>query len=70
MADQMATIQFPADGKLMGNWKKGEKLAQNGKGFGWRDKPGPIGGACYNCHQIGPKELSFRHRRAQPCSVR
>ncbi|MEW6165222.1 MAG: sulfur oxidation c-type cytochrome SoxX [Pseudomonadota bacterium] len=59
-ADQMATVKLPADGKLMGDWKKGEKLAQSGKGFTWKDKPGlPVGGNCYNCHQISPKEASF-----------
>lgn len=59
-ADQLAGVIYPADGKLMGNWKKGEKLAQSGKGFTWKDKPGlPVGGNCYNCHQISPKEQAF-----------
>jgi L-cysteine S-thiosulfotransferase len=59
-ADQIATVKFPADGKLMGDWKEGEKIAQSGKGFTWTDKPGlPVGGNCYNCHEISPKELSF-----------
>ncbi len=59
-ADQMAAVKFPDDGKLMGDWKLGEKLAQDGKGFTWTDNPGlPVGGNCYNCHQIGPKEISF-----------
>ncbi len=59
-ADQMAGVKFPADGKLMGDWKEGEKLAQSGRGFTWTDDPGlPVGGNCYNCHQISPKELSF-----------
>jgi sulfur-oxidizing protein SoxX len=59
-ADQMASVKYPADGKLMGNWKNGEKLAQNGRGFTWNDKPGlPVGGNCYNCHQISPKEQAF-----------
>jgi sulfur-oxidizing protein SoxX len=59
-ADQMATVKYPADGQLMGDWKKGEALAQSGRGFTWRDKPGqPVGGNCYNCHQISPKEESF-----------
>jgi L-cysteine S-thiosulfotransferase len=58
--DQLATVKYPADGQLMGNWKEGEKLAQSGKGFTWTDKVGlPVGGNCYNCHQISPKELSF-----------
>ena len=44
----------------MGDWKEGEKIAQSGRGFTWTDKPGlPVGGNCYNCHQISPKESSF-----------
>ncbi|HZV55287.1 MAG TPA: sulfur oxidation c-type cytochrome SoxX [Rhodocyclaceae bacterium] len=59
-ADQLATVKLPADGKLMGDWKEGEKIAQSGQGFTWTDKPGlPVGGNCYNCHQISPKELAF-----------
>ena len=59
-ADQMAGVKFPADGKLMGDWKEGEKIAQSGRGFTWTDNPGlPVGGNCYNCHQIAPKETSF-----------
>jgi len=59
-ADQLAGVKFPADGKLMGDWKEGEKLAQSGRGFTWTDDPGlPVGGNCYNCHQISPKETSF-----------
>jgi len=59
-ADQLANVKYPADGKLMGDWKAGEKLAQSGRGFTWSDKPGlPVGGNCYNCHQISPKETSF-----------
>jgi L-cysteine S-thiosulfotransferase len=59
-ADQMAAVKFPADEILMGDWKLGETLAQDGKGFTWTDNPGlPVGGNCYNCHQIGPKEIAF-----------
>jgi len=58
--DQLAFVKLPADGKLMGDWAKGERLAQSGRGFTWTDKPGlPVGGNCYNCHQISPKEMSF-----------
>lgn len=60
METQMATVKYPADGNLMGSWKSGEKIAQSGKGFTWTDEPGlPVGGNCYNCHQISPKEMSF-----------
>ena len=57
--DQLAGIQWPADGKLLGDWKAGERVAQSGRGFTWSDKPGVTGGSCYNCHQIGPNETSF-----------
>ena len=59
-ADQLAGVKYPADGKLMGDWKEGGKIAQSGRGFTWTDNPGlPVGGNCYNCHQIDPKETSF-----------
>jgi sulfur-oxidizing protein SoxX len=57
--DQLAAVQWPADGKLLGDWKAGERVAQSGRGFTWSDKPGVTGGSCYNCHQIGPNETSF-----------
>jgi L-cysteine S-thiosulfotransferase len=58
--EQMDTIQWPADGKFLGDWKAGEKVAQDGRGLTWSDKPGsPVGGGCYNCHQLAPQELSF-----------
>jgi len=59
-ADQLADVKYPADGKLLGDWKAGEKLAQSGRGFTWSDQPGlPVGGNCYNCHRISPNETSF-----------
>jgi sulfur-oxidizing protein SoxX len=58
-ADQMKTIAFP-EGSLIGDWKRGEKIAQGGRGMTWSDKPGaPAGGSCYNCHQLSPAELSY-----------
>jgi sulfur-oxidizing protein SoxX len=56
--EQFAAIKWPADGKLLGDWKAGERIAQNGRGMAWSDKGGD-GGSCYNCHQIGPRESSF-----------
>jgi len=56
--EQFAAIKWPADGKLLGDWKAGEKIAQNGQGMAWNDKGG-VGGSCYNCHQIGPATTSF-----------
>jgi sulfur-oxidizing protein SoxX len=58
--DQLAAIKWPADGKLVGDWKAGERIAQDGRGMTWSDRPGAAGGgSCYNCHQIGPQETSF-----------
>jgi sulfur-oxidizing protein SoxX len=58
-ADQLKTVVYP-QGSLMGDWKRGEKLAQDGRGMTWNDKAGvPAGGSCYNCHQLSPKELSY-----------
>jgi L-cysteine S-thiosulfotransferase len=58
-ADQMKTIAFP-QGSLLGDWKRGEAIAQNGRGYMWSDKPGAAAvGSCYNCHQLSPAEASF-----------
>jgi L-cysteine S-thiosulfotransferase len=58
-ADQMKTLAFPG-GSLMGDWQRGEKIAQGGRGLIWTDKPGAPGeGSCYNCHQLSGAELSY-----------
>ena len=59
-SENMASIKPPSDGKYIGDWKSGEKIAQNGRGETWTDKPGATnGGSCYNCHQIDKKEISY-----------
>ena len=59
-AEQLATIQWPANGAYIGDWREGEKLAQNGRGMTWSDPAGvPSGGNCYNCHQLTKAEISF-----------
>ena len=59
-AEQEKAIKWPADGKYMGDWKAGEKLAQSGVGMTWSDKPDAIpGGNCYNCHQLSAKEIAY-----------
>ncbi|HLX82077.1 MAG TPA: sulfur oxidation c-type cytochrome SoxX [Burkholderiales bacterium] len=58
-SDQMKTIVFPA-GSLVGDWKRGEAIAQSGRGATWSDpKNAPAGGSCYNCHQLSPQEASY-----------
>jgi sulfur-oxidizing protein SoxX len=59
-AENLKTIQWPSDGKYLGDWKEGEKIAQNGRGLTWTDDAKTAnGGNCYNCHQIDKKEISF-----------
>ncbi len=56
----LKTIKWPSDGKFLGDWKEGEKIAQSGRGQTWTDKAGAAnGGNCYNCHQITKEEISF-----------
>jgi sulfur-oxidizing protein SoxX len=56
---QLATIRLPADGKFMGDWKNGARIAESGRGMTWSDKAGNNGGSCYNCHQLSPQQTSF-----------
>jgi len=59
-ADNLKTIKWPAEGKFLGDWKEGEKIAQSGRGLTWSDAAGtPNGGNCYNCHQISKEEISY-----------
>jgi sulfur-oxidizing protein SoxX len=58
---EAATIAYPADGNLMGDWKKGEALAQSGYGLRFTDYPPRRvnGGNCYACHQLTKREVSY-----------
>jgi L-cysteine S-thiosulfotransferase len=60
-AREKVNIVYPADGKLLGDWKKGEALAQSGYGLRFTDYPPRTanGGNCYACHQITKKEVSY-----------
>ena len=58
----LKTVKMPGDGRFIGDWREGEKLAQNGRGMTWTDASAATtanGGNCYNCHQIDPKEISY-----------
>jgi sulfur-oxidizing protein SoxX len=59
-ASNMKTIQWPSDGKFLGDWKQGERIAQSGRGLTWTDDTkSPNGGNCYNCHKMDKKEISY-----------
>jgi sulfur-oxidizing protein SoxX len=58
----LKSVRLPADGQFIGDWKAGEKLAQNGRGMTWSDASAASkdnGGNCYNCHQITKDEISY-----------
>lgn len=56
----LKTVKWPSDGKFLGDWKEGERIAQSGRGLTWTDDSKiPNGGNCYNCHQITKQEISF-----------
>jgi L-cysteine S-thiosulfotransferase len=58
-AAEMKTVKWPSDGKFLGDWKQGERIAQSGRGLTWSDKAEDAsGGNCYNCHQISKEEIS------------
>ena len=55
-----ASVVLPADSAIIGNWRNGEKIAQNGQGGQFSDAPGTVsGGNCYACHQMAASEISF-----------
>ena len=62
MAEALYTVKWPANGQYLGDWRVGERLAQDGRGMTWTDnsaEPKSNGGNCYNCHQIDKKEISY-----------
>ena len=56
----LKAVKWPSDGKFIGDWKKGEAVAQSGRGLTWSDNEKTVnGGNCYNCHQISKQEISY-----------
>ena len=56
----LATVKYPSDGKWLGDHKKGERIAQTGRGLQWSDKADDVaGGNCYACHQLSKAEISY-----------
>lgn len=63
-AREASNIKYPPDGQLMGDWKAGAKIFNDG--FGYRigsfipSNPNVVrGGNCYACHQGEKKELAY-----------
>jgi len=57
-----ASIQYPASGGLMGDWKRGNQLAHDGAGDRIRrgkvEKRKENGALCQNCHALAPGEIN------------
>jgi sulfur-oxidizing protein SoxX len=57
-----ASIQYPASGKLVGDWKIGDALAHDGAGDriqgGRLEKRKENGALCQNCHPLAPDEIN------------
>ena len=59
-ATNRATLEYPAAGQYLGDWKRGEQVAQTGTGLQYSDDPSkPAGGNCYACHELSGTELAF-----------
>jgi sulfur-oxidizing protein SoxX len=63
VADARGSMRYPENGKLLGNWKEGEKVAaiSTGGHIG-RLQPDPPdrkrGGNCYACHALAATEIA------------
>ena len=56
----LAAIKYPSNGQYLGDWKRGEQIAQRGTGFQYSDDPAqPSGANCYACHQLTKQEISY-----------
>ncbi|WP_439572716.1 sulfur oxidation c-type cytochrome SoxX [Phreatobacter sp.] len=59
-AREQARVQMPADGQFLGDWQRGFRVANNGRGGQFSDPAGTVaGGNCFACHQMDPKEVSY-----------
>jgi sulfur-oxidizing protein SoxX len=61
-AQAKASVKWPTGGQYLGDWREGERIAQNGRGMTWTDSSTATsanGGSCYNCHQMSKAEISF-----------
>jgi sulfur-oxidizing protein SoxX len=60
VARELASLKWPEDGVVMGDWKRGQQVAQRGSGGQFSDAPDTFrGGNCYACHQLSKAEVSY-----------
>jgi L-cysteine S-thiosulfotransferase len=59
VARELAAVKLPADGQVLGDWKRGQQVAQRGSGGQFSDQADTFrGGNCYACHQLSRAEVS------------
>ena len=59
-ATERSAITYPADGTLLGDWRRGAGIAEAGGGGQFSDDPGkPNGGNCYACHEMATAEVAY-----------
>lgn len=59
-ANRTLGVSYPASGRLLGDFKRGEAIAQSGYGLRVGDDvKRETGGNCYACHQLTKQEISF-----------
>lgn len=60
IAANLASIKLPADGKFLGDWKRGQAIAEEGTGEQYSDDPAkPSGGNCYACHELDKQQIAY-----------
>jgi sulfur-oxidizing protein SoxX len=60
MKREQASVTMPADGQVLGDWRRGEEIALNGRGGQFSDDPKlASGGNCYACHQMAASEITY-----------
>ena len=58
--EALQRVRFPDDGRWLGNWERGERIAQQGGGLQYSDSPeAPRGGNCYGCHRLSGSEIAY-----------
>lgn len=56
----LEAVKYPSDGKWLGDWKAGERVAQTGVGMQFSDNEKTVnGGNCYACHELTKQEISY-----------
>ena len=60
LEENRGMVKFPVDGKFLGDWKRGQAIAEEGKGKQSSDDPAELsGGNCYACHQLDKQQIAY-----------